>query len=337
MAILSVTVRGGTVAPAGSGGTVDAALAASLKSLPEAAPIVILIHGYRFDPADPAHDPHRLIFAPAPARASWKLPSWPGGLGFAGGAAAQGLCIGFGWPARAGHMRTLLASGRTGFAEVYHRAGALGGALAGLIEAIAERAPGRPIDILAHSLGARVAVAAMPHLSSRGGRALGRMILLGGAEFAGRAEAAFTAAPDTAQPEVYSVTARHNDLYDALFERFAPRGKGADHALARGMPRLRNWLSLQIDHPRVRAWAASYGIRLEAPDRRICHWGFYTLPGAMTLYAHILRERAVWSVAALRGTPALEEQEPRWARLRPLPRPPRLGAPRPLSRRARGL
>ena len=40
-----------------SGGDVDAALAAELRALPVAAPIVVLLHGYKFSPISAAADP----------------------------------------------------------------------------------------------------------------------------------------------------------------------------------------------------------------------------------------------------------------------------------------
>ncbi|WP_198670505.1 alpha/beta hydrolase [Oceanicella sp. SM1341] len=329
MAQFRVTAGPQGLLPGGSDDAPLAGLLRAARALPPGAPLLVLVHGYRYDPASPGACPHGSLYSAG---------GWPAQLGF--GPAGSGLCIGFGWTARAPHLPELLRSGRTGFARVYDRAGETGAALAGLLNRLGAALPGRPVDILAHSLGARVALSALPHLDGPGAAALGRMILLGGAEFAGRAEAAFAAAPEQARPEVYSIVARLNDPFDALFELFAPRGPGADHALSRRLPRLRNWLALQIDGPATRRWARSRGIALAAPSARVAHNGFYTLPGAMALYAGILREREIFSVAALRGSPALAEHEPRWARFGPLPPMPgaglgrgafrpRFGGPRP--------
>ena len=79
-------------------------------------------------------------------------------------------------------------------------------------------APGRPVDLIAHSLGARVALAALPHLEA----APGRVILLGAAEYDARAREALDALISPSPPQVYNVTARANDPYDFAFEAFAP-------------------------------------------------------------------------------------------------------------------
>lgn len=335
MARIGVSLSQGRLALANTGGDPNPVLGAMLSRLPAKAPIVVMIHGYRFDPTQPAHDPHRLLYAPRLARSCRKLASWTSGLGFCN-APESGLAIGFGWPARAAHLPNLIAGGRTGFAEIYHRAGAAASMLAGLLTRIAHMAPGRPVDVVAHSLGARVALAALPKLSNAAARSLGRLILLGGAEFAQTARAAVR---DCAQaPEIYSVVARHNDIYDALFERFAPCALTGTsrHALARGLPDCPTWLTLQLDAPELVGWAAARGIALDPSDPTICHWSFYTRPGAMTLYARILRDRPAWSVDALRRAPVLAGQEPRWARLPALPRLGEIGVTRPRLRRARG-
>ncbi|MEO0999618.1 MAG: alpha/beta fold hydrolase, partial [Pseudomonadota bacterium] len=240
MAVLGVSV-GPDGRLEGAGG-----LRAALAALPPGAPVAVLIHGFNFAPgATGGADPHRSLFAEGGARC-WKLPSWPAGLGLSG---AGGLAIGFGWPARVPHLGALLRTGRTGLAHAYERAEHAGAALAELLDRVAAAAPGRPVDLIGHSLGGRVALAALPHLTARAGRALGRVILLGAAEFAGVAAERLAGLPRGAQPEILNVIARANDPFDALFERFAP-GLRRDRALGAGLvypgPR---WLDLQIDHP----------------------------------------------------------------------------------------
>lgn len=301
-------------------GVADGLARALAGARPEAdAPIVVLIHGYKFHPDRADADPHRSLFALRPESGGWKVRSWPEGLGFADDAGETGLCVGFAWPASAPHLSSLLATGRNGFARVYERAGAYGARLAELVALLQRLAPGRPVDVLAHSLGARVALAALPHLAE----APGRMILLGAAEFDARARDFLAAARAPVAPQVYNVTSRANDLYDLMIERFAPHRRG-ERAIGLGLGAApTSWLDLQLDRAEVTAWINAHGIALTPPRARLCHWSFYTRDGAMAVYQAILRRRPGWEVARLRAA-CLAEQEPRWSRL--LPRRPAAAA-----------
>lgn len=305
-----------------------AGLGAKLARLPRSAPVTILIHGYKFDPASPERDPHRSLFAfdPAPCR---KIRSWPCGLGFADDRGETGLAIGFGWPAAAGHLASLATTRRTGFAKVYDRAGDYGAPLAELIALINRLDPGRTIDILAHSLGARVALSALPHLT----QAMGRIVLLGAAEFDARVHDALDAVRAPAPPRIYNVTARCNDIYDAMFETFAPRRSWSDRAIGLGLgANLPFWLDMQVDRADVTAWINERGIALTVADARFCHWSFYTRTGAFELYRAILRRRPGWDVASLRRAPCFAGQEPRWSRVGPVVALPSFAAaPRPIA------
>ncbi|MEM1314675.1 MAG: hypothetical protein AAGI51_08985 [Pseudomonadota bacterium] len=281
------------------------------RALDRAAPgarATVLIHGYKYRPGDPARDPHRLLFGAGPEGAP-RCADWAEGLG--------GLVVGFGWDAWAPHLPSLAREGRNGFAAVYARAGAAGETLRGLLEEMRARRPDLRVDMLAHSLGARVALGA-----ARAENA-GRMILLGAAE---DAEAALDALPAAGRggTEVFHVAARHNDLFDAMFEAAAPRRGGrAPRALGRaGLPAARpDWIDLQLDHPGLAAWLARRGAPLTPRSPAVCHWSFYARPGALGLYRRILEEREAWSIRALRAAGAPEGLAPRWSRLAPrLPR-----------------
>ncbi len=323
MAYFGVTATSAGLAAA-TGGDLAGGLRAALRSVPVGAPVVVLVHGWKFHPGDPGADPHRSLYAfsPPPER---RIRSWPAGLGIAEDDGASGLAIGFAWPASAPHLPNLLSAGRTGFAEVYDRAGAFGAALAVLVDLIRGLAPGRPVDVLAHSLGARVALAALPHLDS----APERMILLGAAELDARARAFLAGRRALAPPAIYNITARTNDFYDVVFECFVPRRGRGERAVGGGLPGLPFWLDLQLDRGDVTAWANAQGIALRPESARCCHWSFYTRDGAMALYQAILRRRAGWDIASLRAAPCFAGQEPRWSRLLPRRRPglPRRDAP----------
>lgn len=330
MAYFGVTATETGLAAAAPGVDLVEGLARSLDGVLRDAPIVVLIHGYKFDPDLPEADPHRLLYAFRPNSADGRrIRSWPQGLGFAKTGGRGGLAVGFGWPARLPLLGSLLTTRRTGFARAYDRAGDYGARLADLIHLLRRLAPGRDIDLLGHSLGARVALASLPHLDA----APGRMLLLGAAEFGSRARDYLAAAPRGRAPDVYNITARSNDIYDALFEQFAPRGgllndSGAGHGRAVGLglgADLPNWLDLQLDRQEVTDWISARGMTLTRTEARHCHWAFYTLDGALELYQAILRRRPGWDITSLRGAACFATQEPRWSRLRRR----RLGLPGP--------
>ncbi len=314
MAYFGITATEGGLRAAARGEEVVAGLRRLLAGTGPDAPIVVLIHGYKFHPDRPDADPHRSLFSLQPEGGDWRIRSWPEGLGFAEDAGQSGLCVGFAWPASAPHLASLLATGRNGFARVYDRAGAYGIRLAELVALLQRLAPGRPVDVLAHSLGARVALAALPHLT----QAPGRMVLLGAAEFGAEARGFLAAARAPRPTQVYNVTSRANDLYDLMLERFAPRRHRGDRAIGAGLgvPHAA-WLDLQLDRPEVTAWINAQGIPLTAPDARLCHWSFYTREGALAVYQAILRRRPGWDIAGLRGAACFGAQEPRWSRLIP--------------------
>lgn len=311
MAVLRVNAApdGGLAAPGGAGAW-DAALGGLCAALPPGAPVAVLIHGFRFSPDCAQERLYRTGPVAPCGRRRPRLAAWPHALGFSEGDPADGLAVAFGWSAR-----TFLHD----FASAYRAASRAGAALAEAVARLRALLPGRRIDVFAHSLGARVALEAMRRLPPG---SLGRLIFLGAAEFAGAARSALGAAGGA---EIYNVISRRNDLYDSLFETFAPRpGNPGDRPL--GVAGLaappEGWLDLQIDHPATERWLARRGIALDPGPWRISHWSFYADPGAMALYASILRDRAgAWSVAALRQAGLPAEIEPRWARIAPRLRP----------------
>lgn len=308
--------------------TVEAIRAAAPELAPRM-PVVILLHGYRYDPhAAPLANPHDTLFAFEPLRPRtdrWqKTESWPRGLGFTpeDTTGREGLCIAFGWSARPRRR-----FGR--FCAAYANAEQAGRALLRTVEMVARVHPGRPIDFMAHSLGARVVLCAMRLAAQRRRHdlldAMGRVIMLGPAELAVVARGALARVDAVARrggPCVFAMLARENDVFDALLEHFAPAipmrrkiGIGA-RGLGRGRNQCRrNWIDLQIDHPETRRWLAERGAVIGGEPRRACHWGVYNRPGTLALYAAILRDRARWSIPVLREEGVPEDLEPRWSRL----------------------
>jgi pimeloyl-ACP methyl ester carboxylesterase len=257
-----------------------AELARAMASLAPGAPVVVMIHGFRYDPREPRHDPRRSIFHPCPGTDV----SWARHLRLLGPGA---LGIGFGWRARGtiwGADRGALRAGRR---------------LADLLHRIAGVAPGRPVHLFAHSLGARVALLAMAEAPGT----VARAILLAPAASRAEARAAHAGSGGT---EVVSVTSDSNLLYDALLLAALPhRGPTLAGGIGGAPP---GWLDLSLDDPQG---LARIGARVRPARRGVCHWSGYLRPGVWPLYR------------------ALLAAEPR-----PLPLAP--ARPRPILARVRG-
>lgn len=242
---------------------------AALRHIPRSAPIVVCLHGYKFSPLEQAFDPHRHILSLMPESQSRKALSWPRALGFNGRNAAEGLCITVGWPARGSIW------------QAYEMARDVADGLARLIWDI-----DRPVSIIGHSLGARVALSAMPLLPAG---AVSQLILLAAADFRStaqevlRSEAGKTCA-------FLNVTSRENDLYDLLAELALTPDHGRARSLGAGLGTQHpNWCDLQIDNAASRAALASLGFDIPAPDRAVCHWSPYLRAGLFDLYRTAIR------------------------------------------------
>lgn len=263
-------------------------------------PVTVLVHGYRYAPGRSGHDPHHTLFAPC---------AWPRRLGF--GRGAPGLCLGFGWQAQGPLSRVHAEAARASLA------------LAALVHRLRQGGAG-PVGFVAHSLGARVVLSALPHLEP--GDA-GRIVLLSGAEFRGPATAAL-ASPAGRKAEVLNVTSRENDPFDLAVEWILGRGEGP--ALGSGL-HLPNAVTLQIDGVAHRAGLRRLGYPVAGPARLVCHWSTYTRAGLFPLYRAFLHRPAQLPLAMLRAA-LPEDCAPRWSRLVPrLPLLPGGGAARGTS------
>jgi len=263
-----------------------------LARLPAKAPVVVMIHGYRFAPDVAGHCPHHHILGMSQVPGDRTAVSWPLHLHLDGTA---GIGIGLGWHAR-GSLFGALA-----------RADAAGLALADLAATIRAIDPWRRVDVIAHSLGARVALAALRQATPGD---FGRLILLAAAETRGPAQAALFS-PAGRAAEVINITSRENDLFDFIVEWATVLG--ADTALGQGLGMATpGWLDLQIDQPKTEAALAALGLPLRARASRICHWSPYVRPGVFALYRALFQRRL--SLGALRAAmPA--ELDRRWSRL----------------------
>lgn len=265
-------------------------LARRLHFLPRQAPVVVMIHGWRYAPGLARDCPHGSILSLDPAPEDARAVSWPRHLGLDG---RSGLGIALGWNARCDPWRA------------HRRAHGTGAALAGIARTV-HAISGRPIQVIAHSMGARVALAALPLLPAG---LVTRMILLAAAETRRQARVALST-PAGRAVEVINVTTRENDLFDAFYEWGIHLGLRSSIGQGLGRsPGLPDWHDLWIDQPATLAALGTLGHPLADPPRRICHWSPYLRPGTIALYRALIDGRL-----AARDLPAHQPAR-RWSRL----------------------
>lgn len=266
------------------------------RALPADAPVVVMIHGYRYSPAVTRCDPHRHILSLDPDPTHGRALSWPRALGFGSGREDEGLAIAFGWEAR----------GLLGGA--YRRAGAAGRRVADLVSDLAAQT-GRPVALIGHSLGVRVALQALHHADPG---SVGRIVLLAGAEFQDTAAAALDS-PAGRRAEVLNITSRENDLFDFAMEMWLDLGRRS--AIGFGLARpAGNWVDVQIDDQPTLEVLDRLGFSVERHPRRLSHWTPYLRRGLFDFYRTALFQPWALSLPMLR-TCLPGRIEPRWSRL----------------------
>ncbi len=277
----------------GSSAPLTPTLQHALKQDP--GPVKIMIHGFKYLPGHPNFCPHDGILSRQPIGKAPRIISWPRHLGLRG-QKGEGLGISFGWNARGSIWKA------------YDAAQSAGDALVQLLDILKALAPNRPIQLIAHSLGARVAIRAI-HNSQDG--TVSHAILMAAAEYQSIAERAFSSL--SGMPvSVLNVSSRENDVFDYLLERLIPRPSLGDRMLGHGSLSITNMATLQLDNPESLAAMQTNGYPVAKPQRRICHWSPYLRPGVFPLYRAFLNEKI--SVSKLRAV-LPDESQPRWSRL----------------------
>ena len=140
------------------------------------------------------------------------------------------------------------------------------------------------------------------------------MILMGAAEYASVIETRLEENSCNRDVEVFSLVSHENRFVDFLFECFAPRPHPDDYAVGRGYKgQPANWLEISIDTPVFAGLIEDLSGRpLERPKPVLVnHWGFYTRPGMMNFYRHLLRDRDLWTKALI--AQALNTSQPQRA------------------------
>ncbi|MBV2358198.1 alpha/beta hydrolase [Thalassococcus sp. CAU 1522] len=182
-----------------------------------------------------------------------------------------------------------------------------GDALAAFLAAIRRHAPARPIRLVAHSLGARVALRAIAQSRPN---TVETAILLAAAEYAGLAEAAL----DDSGTRVLNVCSRENDVFDFLMELLIRAPRSGDRMIGHRPLGAAGCTTLQIDDPASLAAIARIGFPVAPPSRRVCHWSAYLRPGLFPLYRAVLD--GTLSLSRLKAV-LPSDAGPRWSLLRP--------------------
>ena len=239
-----------------------------LDTLPKNSPVTIMLHGYKYRPGHGVDCPHASLYAAESQHPVQRSRAWPKRLGIGTDARPA---IGFGWPAR-GSIWT-----------AWRQAGIAGRAVAEVIRKLHETDRTRPVHLLGHSLGARVALCALRHCPPG---AVASAILLNAADFNVNASDALTHHDGTAF-QLINVTSGENALFDVLTEACLLAPAWSARALGRGLV-APNSLTLRLDRADHRAALAGIGFDVPPPDRRICHWSTYLRPGTGALYRALL-------------------------------------------------
>lgn len=261
-------------------------------------PVIVMIHGFKYDPECARHSPHSSIFATTKRPVLHNKVQWLHHLGFGCNDTDEGLAIAFAWRARCSLW------------QAQQSARLAGQQLADVIRVIRSRAAHRPIHAVTHSMGSEVIFEALHKLPAN---SIARIVTITGASYASRAITALQQTDAGRTVQLINVTSRENDPFDFLFESVTRPPKNGDRAIGRGL-NLRNAVTLQLDCPETLALLPRFGGQVAAPTRRICHWSCYTRPGALRFYAHAFRNPHAVPLEALRqafpsGT------TPRWSKI----------------------
>ena len=227
---------------------------------------VVLVHGFGYDPWARGDDnPH--VVGPLGQASTFGL--WRRDL------VPARAAIGLGWYSVPVGWRGLWGAWRHRRWNRYRWAWDLA-EQAGTVLAVLLRRLDGPVDILCHSLGSRVVIAA---LGADTALPVKNVVFMNGAEFA--VPAAFRARASR-QVRFVNLVVKADDVLAKLDTAFAPVSRqGPPIGLAGLGARPNNWIDVALDDPQVQRWGATRGWHLagDNPKQWADHWYTYRQPG----------------------------------------------------------
>lgn len=298
-------------------------------ALGDEGPVVVMVHGYQFEPKDPvtrnprnSNNAHARIFhfqdRDEAAEQKHHTTSWPRHLGLAdndGG--ASGLAIAFAWDSNPGFLSSVLFHSKDPHARAYRWAERTAWPLVAVLHELNRNLPNHRIDVLTHSLGTRLVLYAIalatihrPRLLRR----IDRVIMMGSSEFVSEAQRTYQAARGlglATWPDFYNVVIRKDTVLDKLAERISGDREGSPQVVGHNGIELgdrpHHWMDLQLDNDELRDWLGStHGVDVagDAPGKGLEHWYYFTYRANMDFYRRILHDRDELSQQRLRSGPA---------------------------------
>ncbi len=213
---------------------------------------VILVHGFGYDPwRDSDDNPHfQSLLGKASTFGLWRRDLIP-----------DRASIGVGWYSVPLGWRGLLGAWRHGRWNRYRYAWDLAWEAGGVLAVMLRRLDG-PVDVLCHSLGSRVVLAA---LAQESGLPIRNAVIMNGAEFA---KPARIEAMANSKVRFVNLVVAADEVLAKLDTHFAPVSNqgppiGLD-GLSGAAPA--NWTDIRLDDPKTQAWGASRGWHLQGDN-----------------------------------------------------------------------
>jgi len=311
-------------------------------------PIIVMVHGFDYDPrlATPpkpseSDNPHDGLFSYTPISEAVAIKNhatpWPRSLGFdpQDAAGASGLAVCFGWFSVPFGADVLGA-----YRRAYRLSNPAADALRIVLDALHALLPNRRIRMMGHSLGSGPILKACLALAEDGDpqgtlAATERVLLLAGAEYCDVAVSLLRAL-DTmglsaaGGPTFYNGASWHDNVVGGAQTAMNESPGGSSQMIGyhgllcltnlgarrwQNIPRER-WLDVEIGSQGLSDWLEARGLpRLRRGKYYLGHWDHYVYEQNMAVWRDVLREGTVdWNLAALRaaGIPEYESKNP-WA------------------------